>query len=66
MGIYGGFSSHISRFPLTDLCVVGNRGEFALSHLAVIADAVTSPYQAAIRGEVKPGDLSLSSEPPAV
>ena len=58
MGIYGGFSSHIP-VPSHDLCVVGNRGEFALSHLAVIADAITSPYQAAIRGEVKPGDLCI-------
>jgi 6-hydroxycyclohex-1-ene-1-carbonyl-CoA dehydrogenase len=58
MGIYGGFSSHIV-VPSADLCVVGNRGEFALSHLAVIADAVTSPYQAAMRGEVKPGDLTI-------
>jgi len=27
--------------------------------MAVIADAVTSPYQAAIRGEIKPGDLCV-------
>jgi 6-hydroxycyclohex-1-ene-1-carbonyl-CoA dehydrogenase len=27
--------------------------------MAVIADAVTSPYQAAIRGEIKPGDLTI-------
>ena len=58
MGIYGGFSSHIV-VPSADLCVVENRGGFALSHLAVIADAVTSPYQAAMRGEVKPGDLTI-------
>ena len=58
MGIYGGFSSHIV-VPSADLCEVGNRGGFALSHLAVIADAVTSPYQAAMRGEVKPGDLCI-------
>ncbi|MGA7677270.1 MAG: zinc-binding dehydrogenase, partial [Dehalococcoidia bacterium] len=30
-----------------------------LSHLAVIADAATSPYQAAMRAEVKPGDLTV-------
>ena len=58
MGIYGGFSSHIP-VPSHDLCVVENRGEFPLSHLAVIADAITSPYQAAIKGEIKPGDLTI-------
>ncbi|MFY9813561.1 MAG: 6-hydroxycyclohex-1-ene-1-carbonyl-CoA dehydrogenase [Dehalococcoidales bacterium] len=58
MGIYGGFSSHIP-VPSHDLCVVENRGAFPLSHLAVIADAITSPYQAAIRGEIKPGDLAI-------
>jgi 6-hydroxycyclohex-1-ene-1-carbonyl-CoA dehydrogenase len=58
MGIYGGFSSHIV-VPSADLCVVENRGGFALSHLAVIADAVTSPYQGAMRGEIKGGDLVI-------
>ena len=58
MGIYGGFSSHIP-VPSADLCAVGDRNGFALSHLAVIADAVTSPYQGAMRGEVKPGDLCI-------
>ena len=58
MGIYGGFSSHIP-VPSQDLCVVENRDGFPLSHLAVIADAVTSPYQGAVRGEVKPGDLCI-------
>ncbi|HEX7156232.1 MAG TPA: 6-hydroxycyclohex-1-ene-1-carbonyl-CoA dehydrogenase [Burkholderiaceae bacterium] len=55
MGIYGGFSSHIvadSRF----LCVVPARGATPLEHLAVIADAVTTPYQAALRADLKPGD----------
>jgi len=55
LGIYGGFSSHIP-VPAADLCLVGNRGDFKLSDLAVVADAVTSPYQAAMRAEVKPGD----------
>lgn len=58
LGIYGGFSSHIV-VPSADLCAVENKGTFPLSHLAVIADAVTSPYQGAIRGEVKPGDLTI-------
>ena len=55
MGIYGGFSSHIP-VPSADLCIVGNRGKIPLEHLSVIADAVTTPYQAAIRARLQPGD----------
>ena len=55
MGIYGGFSSHIvadARF----LCVVPERGTTPLEHLSVVADAVTTPYQAGIRADLKSGD----------
>jgi 6-hydroxycyclohex-1-ene-1-carbonyl-CoA dehydrogenase len=55
MGIYGGFSSHIV-VPAEDLCVVENRGSIPLEQLSVVADAVTSPYQAAMRANLKPGD----------
>jgi len=55
LGIYGGFSSHIP-VPAEDLCVVGNRGDFQLAELAVIADAVTTPYQACVRAGLKQGD----------
>ena len=55
MGIYGGFSSHIP-VPSIDLCEVKNRGDIALSHLAVVADAATTPYQAAKRADLQPGD----------
>jgi len=58
MEIYGGFSSHIV-VPSQDLCVVPDRKGVSLSHFAVIADAVTSPYQAAMRAEVKSGDLTI-------
>jgi 6-hydroxycyclohex-1-ene-1-carbonyl-CoA dehydrogenase len=58
MGIYGGFSSHIV-VPAQDLCVIPDRKGIPLSHFAVIADAVTSPYQAAMRAGVKPGDLTI-------
>jgi len=58
MEIYGGFSSHIV-VPAQDLCVVPDRKGVPPSHFAVIADAVTSPYQAAVRAEVKPGDLTI-------
>ncbi len=54
-GIYGGFSSHIP-VPSVDLCEVTNRGDIPLSHLAVVADAATTPYQAAKRADLQPGD----------
>ena len=55
MGIYGGFSSHIP-VPAKDLCVVHGRGSIPLEHLSVVADAVTTPYQAAKRANLQPGD----------
>jgi 6-hydroxycyclohex-1-ene-1-carbonyl-CoA dehydrogenase len=54
-GIYGGFSSHIP-VPSIDLCEVTNRGDVPLEHLAVVADAATTPYQAAKRADLQPGD----------
>lgn len=57
MGIYGGFSSHIP-VPSIDLCEIKNRpADMPLEKLAVVADAVTTPFQAAKRGELQPGDL---------
>lgn len=58
MGIYGGFSSHIV-VPSKFLCKVGDRRGIPLEHLSVIADAVTTPYQAAVRAKVGTGDLVL-------
>ena len=55
LGIYGGFASHIP-VPAADLCVVGDRGSIPLEHLSVVADAVTTPYQAGVRGPIGPGD----------
>lgn len=55
LGMYGGFSSHIP-VPSVDLCEVKDRGDIPLSHLAVIADAATTPYQAAKRADLQPGD----------
>jgi len=55
LGIYGGFSDYIP-VPAEDLCIVKNRGEFQLPELAVIADAVTTPYQACMRAGLKKGD----------
>jgi 6-hydroxycyclohex-1-ene-1-carbonyl-CoA dehydrogenase len=58
IGIYGGFSSHIP-VPARDLCEVKNRGGIPLENLAIVADAVTTPYQAATRGDLKRDDLVI-------
>ena len=55
LGMYGGFSSHIP-VPSIDLCEIKNRGDIPLEHLAVLADAGTTPYQAAKRADLQPGD----------
>ncbi len=55
LGIYGGFASHIP-VPSEDLCVIEDLKGRPLANHAVIADAVTTPYQAAIRAGVKEGD----------
>ena len=55
LGPYGGFSSHIP-VPSVDLCEVRDKGEISLSHFAVVADAATTPYQAAVRADFQPGD----------
>jgi len=57
-GIYGGFSSHIA-VPTANLCVVEDRKGVPLERLAVIADAVTTPYQAAMRAGLQAGDLVI-------
>lgn len=55
IGIYGGFSSHIP-VPSIDLCEIKNRGDIPLEQLAVVADAVTTPFQAAKRASLEVGD----------
>ncbi len=55
LGLYGGFSSHIP-VPAANLCVVEKRGEMPLERLAVVADAITTPYQAVTRADVQKGD----------
>lgn len=52
----GGFASHV-RMPARFLIPVGEiPAGHDLAHLAVIADAVTTPYQAMVRGQVREGD----------
>jgi len=58
IGIYGGNSSHIP-VPSKDLCEVKDRGDVPLERLAIVADAVTTPYQAAVRGDIKEGDCVI-------
>jgi len=58
MGIYGGFSSHIP-VPSIDLCEVKNRGSIPLEKLAVVADAATTPFQAAKRADIQVGDNAI-------
>lgn len=58
MGIYGGFSSHIP-VPAIDLCEVKNRGSIPLEKLAVVADAATTPFQAAKRANFQVADNAI-------
>ena len=55
----GGFASHVV-VPGRFLCPVpDDMGGLELAHLSVIADAVTTPYQAMVRSDVRPGDLAI-------
>lgn len=58
LGHYGGFSSHIP-VPSRDLCVIDDKKGIPLSHYAVVADAVTTPYQAAMRAQLREGDRTV-------
>ena len=63
--VHGGFGSHV-RVPARGLCRVPNLRDAVvnpagldLTALAVIADAVSTPYQASVRAGVEPGDLAV-------
>jgi 6-hydroxycyclohex-1-ene-1-carbonyl-CoA dehydrogenase len=63
--VHGGFATHV-RIPAHGLCPVPdltdpaiNRAGLGLPDLAVIADAVSTPYQAIRRSELGPGDLAV-------
>lgn len=58
MGIYGGFASHIP-VPSIDLCEIKGRKDIPLSNLSVVADAATTPYQAAKRANIQRGDNTI-------
>jgi len=54
----GGFADFI-RVPGRGLCVVDDRGGLDLADLSVVADAVTTPYQAVVRSGLRDGDLAV-------
>ncbi|HET9952467.1 MAG TPA: 6-hydroxycyclohex-1-ene-1-carbonyl-CoA dehydrogenase [Candidatus Eisenbacteria bacterium] len=54
----GGFAEYLT-VPGRGLCLVEERGGYALADLSVIADAVTTPYQAAVRSGLAAGDLAI-------
>jgi len=60
--IQGGFGSHIV-VPAHGLCPVDmdrlGAARLELSDVSVIADAVTTPYQAVVQAEVGPGSLAV-------
>jgi 6-hydroxycyclohex-1-ene-1-carbonyl-CoA dehydrogenase len=60
--IHGGFATHI-RVPARGLCTVDEKRLAAaglqLADVSVVADAVTTPYQAAVQAEVRPGDFAI-------
>ncbi len=60
--IQGGFATHI-RVPARGLCPVDEQRLAAaglqLADVSVVADAVTTPYQATLQSGVKAGDLAI-------
>ena len=54
----GGFAEFVA-VPGRGLCAVGRRGPYALADLSVVADAVTTPYQAVVRSGLAKGDLAI-------
>lgn len=54
--VHGGFGSHV-RVPARGLCAVV--GDLDLAALSVVADAVSTPYQAIHRSGLQPGDVAV-------
>ena len=54
----GGFAEWLV-VPGHGICVVDERGPYSLADLAVVADAVTTPYQAVVRSGLHPGGLAI-------
>lgn len=60
--VNGGFASHVL-VPAHGLCPVDtealSKSGLELCDLSVLADAVTTPYQAAVRAKLEPGDVAI-------
>ena len=60
--IHGGFASHV-RVPAYGLCPVDEQrlqqAGLALADVSVVADAVTTPYQAVVRSGLGRGDVAI-------
>jgi 6-hydroxycyclohex-1-ene-1-carbonyl-CoA dehydrogenase len=56
--IDGGFADRIL-VPGRGLCPVEDRGGYGLAQLSVVADAVTTPYQAVVRSGLMANDLAI-------
>jgi 6-hydroxycyclohex-1-ene-1-carbonyl-CoA dehydrogenase len=56
--IDGGFAEYVVA-PGRGLCEVGEKSGYELPELSVIADAVTTPYQAIVRSGLASGDLAV-------
>lgn len=54
----GGFAEYVVT-PGRGLCVIDDRSEYELPELSVVADAVTTPYQAIVRSGLLSGDLAI-------
>lgn len=54
----GGFAEYV-RVPARGLCLVDDRGGYELAELSVVADAVTTPYQAVVRSGLQAGELAV-------
>ena len=54
----GGFAEYV-RVPGRGLCAVDDAGGYELAELSVVADAVTTPYQAVVRSGLVPGELAI-------
>jgi 6-hydroxycyclohex-1-ene-1-carbonyl-CoA dehydrogenase len=54
----GGFAERIA-VPARGLCPVVERNGYTLADLSVVADAVTTPYQAVLRSGLAAGDLAI-------
>jgi 6-hydroxycyclohex-1-ene-1-carbonyl-CoA dehydrogenase len=56
--IDGGFAEFLAA-PRRGLCVVDGRPGYDLAELSVVADAVTTPYQAVVRSGLAAGELAI-------